>query len=441
MTEAAGQVGNQIAASRPAAPAGSWIAALWRHAIWLIAALVFACLPLLFRSGTALTMMSLMGIMIIFALSYNMLLGQTGLLSFGHAVYYGLGAFFVVHAMNAIIRAKLPIPLPVMPLLGGIAGLAFAIIFGSVSTRRGGTAFAMISLGLAELVASSSLILRGFFGGEEGITTNRTRLLRVFDWNFGPQIQVYYLIAAWCLICMIAMYALTRTPFGRMCNAVRENPERIEFIGCSRTFVRFLAFCLAGFFAGVAGALAAINFEIVNASYVGLQQSGIVLLAAYIGGTGHFIGPALGAILVTYLQIMLSDVTEIWQLYFGLMFIAVVMFAPGGLAGLLMMHAPLLRARVLRLLAVPYVLLGAAASIVGVGAIVIVELTHRLVVKTTEGTVMHLFGISINAAAAGPWLIAAVLTAGGALLMRAAWPMAAHAFSDATAAVQTGERS
>src|SRR5262245_180831 len=149
-------------------------------------------MPLVFRSGTALTMMSLMGIMIVFALSYNMLLGQTGMLSFGHAVYYGLGAFFVVHAMNAIIRAKYPMPLPVIPLVGGVAGLAFGVLFGSVSTRRGGTAFAMISLGLGELVASSSLILRGFFGGEEGITTNRARLFRIFDLSFGPQIQVYY---------------------------------------------------------------------------------------------------------------------------------------------------------------------------------------------------------------------------------------------------------
>jgi branched-chain amino acid transport system permease protein len=431
MTEAVGQVASKVAASRSAAPATGWLAMLRRHGLWLIAALLLACLPLLLRSGTALTMMSLMGIMIIFALSYNMLLGQTGLLSFGHAVYYGLGAFFVVHAMNAIIRAKLPIPLPAMPLVGGIAGLAFAVIFGSVSTRRGGTAFAMISLGLAELVASSSLILRGFFGGEEGITTNRTRLLRVFDWNFGPQIQVYYLIAAWCMICMIAMYALTRTPFGRMCNAVRENPERIEFIGCSRTMVRFMAFCQAGFFAGVAGGLAAINFEIVNASYVGLQQSGIV----------HFIGPVLGAILVTYLQIMLSDVTEIWQLYFGLMFIAVVMFVPGGLAGLLMMHAPLLRARALRLLAVPYALLLAAASIAGVGAIVVVELTHRLTVKASEGTVMRLFGMSLDAGTAWPWLAAVALAAGGALLTRAAWPIAARALSDAMATAQAGEQS
>jgi len=441
MTESAGQVAGQVAASRPAAPAWSWLAALRRNGLWLLAALLLAGLPLIFRSGTALTMMSLMGIMIIFALSYNMLLGQTGLLSFGHAVYYGLGAFIVVHAMNAIIRAKLPIPLPVMPLLGGIAGLAFAVIFGSVSTRRGGTAFAMISLGLAELVASSSLILRGFFGGEEGITTNRTRLFRIFDWTFGPQIQVYYLIAAWCLLCMIAMYALTRTPFGRMCNAVRENPERIEFIGCSRTMVRFMAFCLAGFFAGIAGSLAAINFEIVNASYVGVQQSGVVLLAAYIGGTGHFVGPVLGAIVVTYLQTMLSDVTEVWQLYFGLMFIAVVMFAPGGLAGILMMHAPMLRARGWHSLMIPYALLLAAASVAVVGAIVIVELTHHLMVKAADGTVMSLFGISLDAAAPSPWLVAVILAAGGAMLARAAWPIAARALSDAMAEAQTGERS
>jgi branched-chain amino acid transport system permease protein len=432
---------TEVAATRAAAPTWSWLAAARRRGLWLVTALLFLGLPLVFRSGTALTMMSLMGIMIVFALSYNMLLGQTGLLSFGHAVYYGLGAFFVVHAMNAIIRAKLPIPLPAVPLIGGAAGLAFAAIFGSVSTRRGGTAFAMISLGLAELVESSSLILRGFFGGEEGITTNRTRLFRFFDWNFGPQIQVYYLIAAWCLISMIAIYALTRTPFGRMCNAVRENPERIEFIGCSRTMVRFITFCLAGFFAGIAGGLAAINFEIVNASYVGLQQSGIVLLAAYIGGIGHFIGPVLGAILVTYLQIMLSDVTEIWQLYFGLMFIAVVMFAPGGLAGLLMIHVPLVRARVLHPLMLPYASLLAASSIAGAGGIAIVELAHRLTVKATEGAVMQLFGISLDAESAWPWLVAAALVAGGGLLTRAAWPLATRALSDAAAAAHGAERS
>ena len=124
-----------------------------RYGAWVAVAAVFAALPLVFRSGTALTVMSLAGIAIVFALSYNMLLGQTGLLSFGHAVYYGLGAFFAVHFMNAVTAGDLPVPLPVIPLIGGLGGLVFAIIFGWVSTRRSGTAFAMITLGLAELSA------------------------------------------------------------------------------------------------------------------------------------------------------------------------------------------------------------------------------------------------------------------------------------------------
>src|SRR5205085_8780790 len=123
-------------------------------------AVAFAVLPKIFASGTAHTMMSLMGIMIVFALSYNMLLGQTGLLSFGHAVYYGLGGFLAVHAMNTFARDALPIPVFLIPLVGGFAGQVFGIIFGLVSTRRGGTAFAMISLGLGELGASCTLIPR-----------------------------------------------------------------------------------------------------------------------------------------------------------------------------------------------------------------------------------------------------------------------------------------
>ena len=99
---------------------------------WLAAAGILVAAPLIFTSGTALTMMSLMGIMVVFSLSYNMLLGQTGLLSFGHAVYYGLGAFFTVHAMNVVALNRLPIPLPLMPLVGGLAGLAFGILFGAI---------------------------------------------------------------------------------------------------------------------------------------------------------------------------------------------------------------------------------------------------------------------------------------------------------------------
>jgi branched-chain amino acid transport system permease protein len=410
---------------------------LRRYGVWVVAALVLAVLPKIFTSGSALTMMSLMGIMIVFALSYNMLLGQTGMLSFGHAVYYGLGGFLAVHAMNLFARDGLPIPVMLVPLVGGLAGLVFGIVFGSVSTRRGGTAFAMISLGLGELVGSSSLILRSFFGGEEGINTNRTKLFRVLDLNFGPQVQVYYLIAAWCLISMIAMYALTRTPFGRMCNAVRDNPERAQFVGYNPQTVRFIAFSLSGLFAGIAGGLAAINFEIVNAGYVGAGQSGIVLLATFIGGVGNFIGPVLGAILVTYLQTMLSDLTEIWQLYFGLMFIGMVMFAPGGLAGLMMMHAPLWHARVAHRVVPAYLLALVPALITLVGVSLVIEMAYRLLVKASSGSAMVFFGIALDAASPLPWAVAMALTVGGFLAFRRTWPVVRNAWHEALGAART----
>ncbi len=402
---------------------------------WLALALLFALLPLVFASGSALTMLSLMGIMIVFALSYNMLLGETGLLSFGHAVYYGLGGFLTVHAMNAVIHDRLPVPLPLLPLVGAAGGLLFGIIFGSVSTRRAGTAFAMISLGLGELVASSSLILRGFFGGEEGVSTNRTKLLHVFGLNFGPQIQVYYLIAAWCLICMAAMYALRRTPFGRMCNAVRENAERAQFVGYNPRVVRFIAFSLAGLFAGIAGALAAINFELVNSAAVGAEQSGLVLLAAYIGGIGNFAGPVIGAIIVTWLEGMLSDVTDVWQLYFGLLFIGMVMFAPQGVAGLVTMHEPLWQARaygsMLRL-ALTYLIALLPALLCLAGAILIVEMTYHVSVQASEGPTVSLFHLALNTRSALPWAAAAVLAGGGFLLFRLTWTLVGAAWHDAS---------
>jgi len=388
--------------------------------MWLAAAAIIAALPVVFRSGTALTMMSLMGIAVIFALSYNMLLGQTGMLSFGHAVYYGLGAYFTVHAINTVIQAKMAVPLVVLPLIGGLAGLVFAVIFGWVSTKRSGTAFAMISLGLAELVGSSSLILRSFFGGEEGVSTNRTKLLRIFDWSFGPQIQVYYLIAAWALIAALAMYALTRTPLGRMANAVRDNPERVQFVGYNPQVVRYLVFCLSGFFAGIAGGLVGINFELANAALFGAAQSGNVLLATFIGGAGHFIGPILGAVLVTYLQTMLSDITEVWQLYFGLMFIAVVLYAPGGLAGLIMMHGPAWRARALGRLLPSYALMTIPVLMVTVGAVLVVELVSHLGVKALESPTMKILGYSVDPKGWEVWALAIGLLVVGGVLARLA---------------------
>ncbi len=408
------------------------------YAVWPVAALVLLALPFVFSSGASLTMMSLMGFAIIFALSYNMLLGQTGMLSFGHAVYYGLGGFITAHALNLIAAGKWAVPLPLLPLVGGLAGLSFALIFGWVSTRRAGTAFAMISLGIGELVAASSLILRGFFGGEGGVSTNRTAALKVFGLNFGPQIQVYYLIAIWCLLCIAAMYAFTRTPLGRMCNAVRENPERAEFVGYSTRMVRFIAFCTSGFFAGVAGGLAAIHYEIVTASMVGAGPSGFVLLMAYIGGIGFFIGPIVGAILMTALQISLSDYTGAWLLYVGLMFVLVVMYAPGGLAGLLLMHRPLMRRQAWLRLAPAYALVALPLAMLVAGLVGVIETSHHLMVKAAEGPAMRLFGVPYQANSVLAWGVLALLVAVGAYALRRTWPVVSQAWQDALAQARAG---
>ena len=406
--------------------------------LWLGAALVMALLPQIFSSGASITMMSLMGFAIIFALSYNMLLGQTGMLSFGHAVYYGLGGFMTAHALNVIGAGKLPIPLPVLPLVGGLAGLSFALIFGWVSTKRSGTAFAMISLGVGELVAACSLILRGFFGGEGGISTSRTSTLRLFGISFGPQIQVYYLIAAWCLLCMGAMYAFTRTPLGRMCNAVRENPERAEFVGYSTQMVRFIAFCASGFFAGVAGGLAAIHYEIVTSSIVGAVPSGYVLLMAYIGGVAFFIGPIIGAVLMTALQISLSDYTGAWSLYVGLMFVVVVMYAPWGLGGLLLMHQPLLAGGTLKRVLPAYAWAAPSVLMLAAGGVLLVETVHHLLVKATEGSAMRVFWVSYDAKSPLAWAVIGLLLVVGVLALRRVAPKVSDAYHAAAQEAQHG---
>jgi branched-chain amino acid transport system permease protein len=405
--------------------------------VWAGAAVVLAVLPLVFSSGASLTMMSLMGFAIVFALSYNMLLGQTGMLSFGHAVYYGLGGFMTAHALNVVGAGKWPVPLPVMPLVGGLAGLAFAVIFGWASTKRAGTAFAMISLGVGELVAACSLILKGFFGGEGGISTSRTATLGLLGIDFGPQIQVYYLIAAWCLLCMGAMYAFTRTPLGRMCNAVRENPERAEFVGYSTQMIRFIAFCVSGFFAGIAGGLAAIHYEIVTSSVVGAGPSGFVLLMAYIGGVGFFFGPVIGAVLMTALQISLSDYTGAWLLYVGLMFVLVVMFVPWGLGGLLLMQRPLLQGGAWRRVLPVYGLAALPVAVLGVGLVALVETAHHLLVKAAEGPAMRLLGVSYDGRSVVAWMAIIALLAIGVVGVRL---VAARVSGAYHAAVQQARR-
>jgi len=388
-----------------------------RWVIWGFTALLFALLPAFFSKGFALTLMSQMGIMIVFALSYNMLLGQSGMLSFGHAVYSGLGAFFAIHAMNRIGAGTLDWPVSMLPLIAGAAGALFGVIFGYLTTRKAGTPFAMITLGIGEMVFAASLMFPGFFGGEGGITGNRTAgppLFGIPSLTFGPQLQVYYLIALWCFACMAAMFALTQTPLGRIANAVRDNPERAEFIGYNTQRVRWLMLVLSSFFAGIAGGLTAINFEIVSAENVSAVRSGGVLLAAFIGGASFFFGPILGAIVFTFFAVALSEYTKAWQLYLGVFFVVLVMFAPGGLSSLLLMNLRVMKFRKFRRLRDPYVGVLLTALAMTLGVIMLIELTYHVTLDTGQGPVTWLFGVPMDTATPGPWALAAFVLIAGA---------------------------
>ena len=414
------------------AATASWTHRLRRLGVWLGALALLLALPHVVRTPVAVPVMNQMGIAVVFALSYNMLLGQGGMLSFGHAVYFGLGGFIAAHVLNLAGQGSLYLPVPALPLVGGLGGLLFAALFGSFSTRRAGTVFAMISLGVGELIAASSLIFDGFFGGEEGVTTNRTRAPLLLGLEFTTDRQVYYLIAGWTLVAAALMYAFSRTPVGRMANAVRDNAERAEFVGYSARWVRFVSFCAAGFFAGVAGGLFAINYEILTAENLGLSASGAVLLMTYIGGIGYFVGPILGAVVFTFLQSMLSDYTGIWLLYLGILFLATVLFVPAGLAGLIAMHVPAWRAGRLRTVAAPYAMTALVAFVTAAGVIGLLELVHFVVSTSPSRTTMRLFWMTVHARTLAPWLGFAAAAAAGALGLRWAAPRAAAAFAAAS---------
>jgi branched-chain amino acid transport system permease protein len=393
---------------------------LGRYLIWGLTALVMLVAPLIFSSGFAITLLSQMGIMIIFALSYNMLLGQSGMLSFGHAVYSGMGAFIAVHVLNQVGAGALWFPVSLLPLLGGLGGAFFGVLFGYVTTRKAGTTFAMITLGIGEMVFASSLMFPDFFGGEGGISTNRVVGNAVLGITYGPGRQVYYLIALWCLLSMIAMYAWTQTPLGRIANAVRDNAERAEFVGYNTQRVRYLVVILSAFFAGISGGLSVINFEIVSAENVGAVHSGSVLLATFIGGGGFFFGPVIGAVVFVLFAVALSSLTQAWLLYLGLFFVLMVMFVPGGLSSLLMKQLPLLARRKLGRMLPSYSVALAAGLILLAALILTVELTYKLQIDSDNGTSMTLAGFGFDAASFKPWAVAVALWIAGALAWRAA---------------------
>ncbi|MFM0737126.1 branched-chain amino acid ABC transporter permease [Paraburkholderia xenovorans] len=394
---------------------------------WIALVLFLAVPPLIWPQSWLLAYLAQTATMIVFALSYNLLLGETGLLSFGHAAYAGLGALIAAQVFN-----RVGVPLVLLPLVGGIGGASAGVLFGFVSTRRAGTAFAMITLGIGELVAAAAWTLPDWFGGEAGVPIDRASGALLGSWSFGPAREAYGLIAVWCLLASVAMFALSRTPFMRIANAVRDNPARAAAIGCYPRRIRYGVVVLSAFFAGIAGTLGLINVELVSTESVGMMRSGAVLIATVIGGTAAFFGPVAGAIVLTFFSVAVASVTRAWLFYLGLFFIMIVVASPDGLAGFVQRHIARIATHGWRACGALY-LWGTACVLLWTLAVVLaVQWAYAVQFGADDGAALGFVGVPVTAVASQVrlGLALAMLTALGAIAAhftaRAQTRLAAH---------------
>ncbi|WP_226552889.1 branched-chain amino acid ABC transporter permease [Celeribacter naphthalenivorans] len=294
----------------------------------LVTVAVLIALPWLV-SGSMLNAAVQMLIAALFAMAFGLLCGQAGMLSFGHAAYFGVGAFAAVHAMNAFGGEGL-LPTPLLPLVGGATGLVSGLLAGYFSTKRTGVYFAMITLALAELLHALAPHLKTVFGGEAGVSSFR---MPAWGIGFGSLNDVYFLTLVWTLLCIGLLYLFSKTPLGRLALGLRENAHRLRFLGYNTHALGTLIFAISAMFAGIAGALQSMNIEAAN--YVVLEShiSTAVVLNSFIGGVRVFLGPAIGGAVMTFFGHVTSDLTRVWLLYQGIIFVLVMMFLPRGLVG------------------------------------------------------------------------------------------------------------
>jgi branched-chain amino acid transport system permease protein len=389
------------------------------------AVLIFVCiatliaLPFLLSQGLVNAAIQML-IAALFASAYNLLCGQAGMLSFGHASYFGMGAFATVHAMNALGGAGI-LPTPFMPIAGALGGLGFGVIAGYFSTKRTGTYFAMITLAIAELVHALAPHLKGWFGGEAGLSSTR---MPAWGFSFGSTNEVYYLTLAWVLLCLTLLYFFTRTPLGRLTLGLRENTHRLRFLGYNTHHLSIMVFAISAMFSGIAGGLQVVSNEAANYVVFDAYLSSSVLLNTYIGGVRVFFGPVLGASLMTFFGYAMSDLTQSWLLYQGILFVLVMMYMPTGLAGLIGLLGQWRNRFGLASIA-PWLLLAlGSALLLSAGCAFVVEMLQRILSQDYQSLAhanaagawptIKLIGKSWSPGSLTTWIVPVVLFASGA---------------------------
>ncbi len=273
-------------------------------------------------------------ILALFALSLNLLLGYAGLVSFGHAAYFGIGAYTC-----AILMKTHGVPFPFAFLVAGAAAAAFALLFGFFCVRSTKIYFAMLTLAFAQIVWAVCFKWNAVTGGEQGFNNvpypdlgwmaalPLLGSLRTADHYF----LVVMVLAG---LCFLALRRIAHSPFGRMLTAIRENPERAEFVGLNVRLYQMAAFALAGAFAGFAGALFGIFNRGVFPDFAHWAKSAEVLIMVILGGMGSFWGPAVGAAALALLSHQINAVTQYWPLVLGSVLLLLLFVFPGGIMGL-----------------------------------------------------------------------------------------------------------
>jgi len=268
----------------------------------------------------------------LFALSFNLIYGYMGQISFGHAAFFGLGAYGTAILFREFTGGTGEIGYFQFfaALLTGVpVAAAGAVVVGYFCVRLTGIYFAILSLAFGELLFFIIFSWYGFTGGDDGIQ----RLLP--PPFFRSEVPYYYLSLAVVAASAAIIWRITESPFGYVLRAMRDNQQRTRFLGINVRLYMWLNFVIAGTFAGVAGALWGPYTRSVAPVLLGWQESGIAVFMTLIGGSGFFAGPFVGSIVYTFIQAWVTGFTVYWPLTIGVIILAIVLFAPGGLLGAL----------------------------------------------------------------------------------------------------------
>lgn len=285
-------------------------------------------------------------ILALFAVSYNLLFGYLGLLSFGHSAYFGLGAY----ATALLLLHAQGVPLGLAIAGGTLAGAIGGVLIGNFCVRLSGPYFAMLTLAFGQLLFAVAWKWRAVTRGDDGFGgfLKQASLALPGTPESGNQHSLYYLVVALAVPIIAATWALmTKTPFGNVVVSIRQNEERAVFLGFDVFTTKLITYTISAGLAGLAGSLSAIFHDFVSPSVIDLNLSTDVVLMTFIGGTTFFFGPVLGAAFFVYFGDFVSALTDRWQVVMGLIFIFMVLYVPKGFIGLGGL-IPLIRARATR---------------------------------------------------------------------------------------------